>query len=100
LFKTIDDNVKDNPYYNSIHKSIIIDYLNHFNLKPKAWWDEIIDKKEKNSKLREFFDKNIFDLSIDDLYKHAIIIPLKDIYIVAIYKSNYKLIKEIKKDCE
>ena len=100
LFKTIDDYVKDKPYYDSIHKSLIIDYLNHFNLKPKAWWDEIIDKKEKNSKLREFFDKNIFDLSIDDLYKHTIIIPLKDIYIVAIYKSNYKLIKEIIKDCE
>ena len=96
LFKTIDDFVKNKIYYDSFHKSIIIDYLNHYNLKPKAWWDEALNPKEKKALLRNMYEKGLFtDLKIDDLYKYSLLIPLKNSYIVAIYKSDYKLIKEI-----
>ena len=96
LFKVIDDYVKNKPYYNEFHKSIIIDYLNHFNLKPKAWWDEAIDSKTKNKILRDLYEKEIFnDLKIDDLYKYSMVIKLNNTLLIAIYKNNYKLIKEI-----
>ena len=96
LFKVIDDYVKNKPYYNEFHKSIIIDYLYHFNLKPKAWWDEAIDSKTKNQILRDLYEKEIFnDLKIDDLYKYSMVIKLNNTLLVAIYKNNYKLIKEI-----
>ena len=96
LFKVIDDYVKNKPYYNEFHKSIIIDYLNHFNLKPKAWWDEAIDSKTKNQILRDLYEKEIFnDLKIDDLYKYSMVIKLNNTLLIAIYKNNYKLIKEI-----
>ena len=96
LFKVIDDYVKNKPYYNEFHKSIIIDYLNHFNLKPKAWWDEAIDSKTKNQILRDLYEKEIFnDLKIDDLYKYSMVIKLNNSLLIAIYKNNYKLIKEI-----
>ena len=95
---TIDEYVKDKDYYNEFHKSIIIDYLNHFNLKPKAWWNEALDSKAKNKVLRELYENNYFnDLKLDDLYKYSMVIPLKNSYIIAIYKANYKLINEIKK---
>jgi len=98
LFKTIDDYVSEKSYYNEFHKSIIIDYLNHFKLKPKAWWNEALDSKAKNKVLRELYENNYFnDLKLDDLYKYSMVIPLKNSYIIAIYKSNYKLINEIKK---
>ncbi len=98
LFKTIDDYVKEKSYYNEFHKSIIIDYLNHYKLKPKAWWNEALDSKSKNQVLRELYENNYFnDLKIDDLYKYSMAIPLNDSYIIAIYKSNYKLINKIKK---
>lgn len=101
LFKTINDYVKDKSYYNEIHSSLIIDYLNHFNLKPKAWWDEAISSKDKNIVLRNLYDKGLFNnLKIDDLYKYALVINLNDYYVIAIYKPNNKQIVKIKKDCE
>ncbi len=98
LFKVIDEYQKDKDYYKTFHKEVIIDYLNHFNLKPKAWWDESIDSKNRNIILRDLYEKGLFnDLKIDDLYKYSMVISLDDTLIIAIYKSNYKLIKEIKK---
>ncbi len=98
LFMTIDEYVKDKDYYDEFHKSIIIDYLNHYNLKPKAWWNEAIDSKSKNKILRSLYEKGLFnELKIDDLYKYSMVIELKNSLIIAIYKSDYKLIKEIDK---
>lgn len=98
LFKTIDDYVKGKKYYNDFHKTLIIDYLNYFNLKPKAWWDEALTSKEKNKIIRELFEKNLLNDTLDNLYKYSMVIPLNDYYIIAIYKSNYKNIIEIKRD--
>ena len=97
LFKTIDKYVKNRNYYNEFHKILIIDYLNYFNLKPKAWWDEALSSKEKNIIIRELFEKGLLNDSLDNLYKYSMVISLNDYYIIAIYKSNYKNIIEIKK---
>ena len=97
LFKTIDDFVKVKSYYKEFHKSIIIDYLNHFNLKPKAWWDEALNSKDKNKVIRELFEKGLLNDTLDNLYKYSMVIPLLDTYIIAIYKANEKKIIEIKK---
>ena len=98
LFKAIDDFVSSKDYYTEFHRAIILDYLKYFNLKPKAWWKESCSPKEKNNIIRELYEKSIFDLSLNDLYKHSLVISLNEYYIFAIYKENYKNIYEIRKE--
>lgn len=96
-FKAIDDYLMKKSYYHLFHKSIIIDYLSYFNLRPKSWWNEKIDKKEKNKLLREIYENNNIDIPLIDLYKYSLLINLNDCYILAIYKPNNKKIITIEK---
>ncbi len=97
LFKTIDDFVKNKEYYNNFHKNIILDYLNYFNLKPKAWWYEVLNPKEKNNILRYLIDNNYINEKIIDLYKYSILVNLDKCYIIGLYKPNNKKIYVIDK---
>ncbi len=97
-FRVIDDFIKNKIYYNLFHKTIIMDYLNYFNLKPKAWWDEKISHKDKNNILRLIFNNNLINIALEDLYKYSLLVNLNNDYILAIYKPNIKIIKIINKD--
>ena len=97
-FRVIDDFIKNKNYYNLFHKTIIMDYLNYFNLKPKAWWDEKISHKDKNNILRLIFNNNLINIALEDLYKYSLLVNLNNDYILAIYKPNIKIIKIINKD--
>lgn len=97
LFKIVNNYFKTFDNYNEIHKLLIIDYLNYFNLKPHAWWDEKLDKKERNNVLRYLKDNNNIDISINDLYKYSLLISLDKTYILAVYMPNFKQILIIEK---
>ena len=96
-FRLLDDFVKENVNinYDKFHELLIIDYLNIHKIKPSIWWDEKISPKEKNNLLRIHHENNNLDYDLHTLYKYSLLIPLKDVLIIAIYKDNerklYKL---------
>ena len=91
-FKALDDYLKyiNINNYKTIHKSLIIDYLSYFNLKPKAWWDERVDSKTKKQKLRKIFEAYITPYTLEDLFKYSMLVDLGYQCILAIYKENEK----------
>lgn len=95
MFKTLDSFLINKSYYDEIHEVIILDYLEYYKVKPKAWWNTKLTTKERNNTIREI---NLIDssLSLTDMYKYALIVKLKDTYLVAIYKPNERIIKKIK----
>lgn len=97
IFIHIDNYVKTKKYYDQIHEKLIYDYLNHFNIKPKAWWNESLDAATKKQKLREIYSKNENNFNLLDLYKYSILVKLQNCYILAIYKPNDKKINILKK---
>lgn len=97
LYKNIDEFISNRPYYNEFHQEIIYDYLNYFNLKPKAWWNEKPDKKDKNKALRFIYEVYNLNIELIDLYKYSILVSLNDCYILAIYKPKQKQIYKLKK---
>lgn len=98
LFKTIDDFLINKPYYDKVHKSLIIDYLSYYNLRPKAWWNQSMDKSIKNNILRDLIENNKINEPLIDLYKYSLIVDLLDCWIVAIYKPNNKKIITVPKE--
>lgn len=96
-FKVIDEFVKSKNYYVEFHTNIIIDYLNYFNLKPKAWWDEHTLPKIRNNILRLLQEKGLLSYSINELYKYALLVDLENDYIIALYSPNNKQIISINK---
>lgn len=70
------------------------DYLSHFKLKPKLWW-------EKHSKKETFLLRkkviSITDYNEYDLSKYAIIDENNDNYLLAIYKPDNNLVVILKK---
>lgn len=88
LFKVLDEylneiNIND---YNKIYKSLIIDYLSNFKIKPKAWWNKL-EKKKANEVLRDYYTNNK-KYNLDQLYRYATVIETMDSYIIAIYMNN------------
>lgn len=98
MFYTLDEFIKNKAYYNLVHKQLIIDYLSYYNLKPKAWWNEKINKSDKNKILRQLYEAGKIDVELIDLYKYSLFINLDDYYIIALYNPNNKKIIEIKKE--
>lgn len=99
-FRVLDDYIKtifDNTLYNNFHEDLIMDYLNYYNIKPKAWWKEKFGPKEKNSLLRQIKTLYSIDYSIDELYKYSMIIKLENSFILAVYKQDSKFIKKFQK---
>ena len=73
LFKTLDDFLIDKSYYKEVHQSLIIDYLKYYNLRPKAWWNQAMDKSIKNTILRDLVENNKLDEPLLDLYKYSVV---------------------------
>ena len=91
-FKHLDQYIKNktNINYDELHKRLIIDYLNCYNIKPSSWWDEKISPKEKNELLRNLYETNQINYDLNTLYKYSLVIPLKNSIIIAIYKDMNK----------
>lgn len=97
-FKELDSFIKDDLNYEKYHTSLIYEYLSYFNIKPSNWWEEKISAKEKKEALRKLIkDNDTISFSIDELYKHSILVNLKDSYILGIYTQNKKQILIINK---
>jgi hypothetical protein len=99
-FKVLDDYIKsiNIKNYSTIHQTLIIDYLSYYNLKPKAWWDERLDSKSKKKRLREIFENNLVNYTLEDLFKYSMLVDLDNITIIAIYKENHKQITIIEEN--
>lgn len=61
------------------------DYLRHFKLRPKIWWEKL-DKKTRNNVIKKI--KQIDSYSLDDLYKYVLIEEYNDQYLIAIFKAG------------
>ena len=96
-FMLLDEFAKKRPYYDIFHKTIILDYLHYYKVKPKAWWNEKLNKEDKNNTLRNIHEKYNLEIPLVDLYKYSLLIELKDSYILAIYKPNNKQILTFEK---
>ena len=83
-------------YFNEIYPLILLDYYNHFNIKPKTI-GETFDKKEKNKILVSLFENNfINELPLDDYYKYCNLVKINNNEALFYYYSNNdKLIKII-----
>ena len=99
-FKTIDELVKNkyNENYENFHELLIIDYLSCYKIKPTIWWDEKINKQDKNNLLRELVESNKLDVDLLTLYKYSQVIVLNNVILVVVYKDNQMNLYKIKKD--
>lgn len=91
-YKFLDDFVKEYQYYDTFHEALILDYLNFSKVKPKAWWKENVPENERKIIFREIAEKD-YDININDLYRHGLLIELPDKYIVGIWTDKYKMLK-------
>ena len=94
-FSTVNNLV--NLDYEVFHKLLILDYLSCHNIKPSIWWEEKISPKEKSDLLRKYHKEGIINYDLTTLYKYSLLIPLKNVVILAIYKNNTRKIHIINK---
>lgn len=81
--------------YSLILESLIYEYLDYFNLKPKVWWEN--DRQSFKKKIKELFDKGMFNYNLDQLFRYSVLVELDSSYILAMYLPNNKKITIIKK---
>jgi len=67
--------------------SLKFEYLLRSRIKPKIWWDNSIEKANKNSVLRRFQERHT-DLKIDDLYKYAVVTAYQDKSLIVMYRPD------------
>jgi hypothetical protein len=69
----------------SIIYSLKKDYLRRSKIKPKIFWDNYIDKKDK----RKIFEKLSIDnnLDINVFYKYSVVMNFQDEYYIIVYKE-------------
>ena len=70
------------------------DYLNHFKIKPKIWWQRPI-KQKRSEMINYIFSHNLSSYSLEDLYRYSLIEKYNNSYLIAIYKGNNTEIKII-----
>ena len=68
------------------------DYLEKHNIKPKIYWDNLVNKNEI---IRSFFKENA-EYNIDRLYKYSTVIKYHDKYLIASYFPNKKIFNIVK----
>lgn len=68
------------------------DYLNHFNMKPKLWFEKTCNRNET---ARMLHNTILSSYKIDDLYKYSLFEKYNNLYLFAYYKPNEKEIRII-----
>jgi hypothetical protein len=85
--------LKENHLFNHTIDSLLkYDFLIHHPIKPKIYWDNLVDK---NAIIRLFHKENP-QLNIDDLYKYGLVTPYFEGYLIVTYKANQKEIYTFK----
>jgi radical SAM superfamily enzyme YgiQ (UPF0313 family) len=94
LFVHLIDFLKENHMFNhQIESHLKYDFLNHHPIKPKIYWSH---PANKNDILRDFYETNQ-SISIDNLYKYAIVTEYLKGYLIIIYKYQNKQIHYFEK---
>jgi radical SAM superfamily enzyme YgiQ (UPF0313 family) len=91
VYKRLFTFIKDETIIYSLKK----DYLNRSKIKPKIFWDNFIDKKEKRKVFEQLSAKNKMDINI--FYKYSVIIKYENEYYITLYKNfanNSYIIKD------
>ena len=96
-FKVFDDFILGKDYYQELHETLIVDYLNYYQIKPKAWWDEHCSKEEKNVFLRRLDELSLLPIKLVDAYKYSLVVKMQNCYILAIYQQGKKEIIKYEK---
>ena len=96
-FKVFDDFIFEKDYYQELHETLIVDYLNYYQIKPKAWWDEHCSKEEKNAFLRRLDELSLLPIKLVDAYKYSLVVKMQNCYILAIYRQDKKEIIKYEK---
>lgn len=72
------------------------DFLGHFKIKPKPYFEKISDKALRRSILTTLHNRETINLQT--LYKHTLIAPYKGDYLVALYSGTHSTLYRIKKN--
>jgi radical SAM superfamily enzyme YgiQ (UPF0313 family) len=87
LFTNLIGYLKENHLFNHTIDSLLkYDFLIHHPIKPKLYWNNMIDK---NAIIRLFHKENP-KLKIDDLYKYGVVTTYLEGYLIITYKANQK----------
>lgn len=70
------------------------DYLSHYKIKPKIWWEKQ-DKKKKIEIINFLKDNYLINYSLDDLYRYLFVEKYIDSYILVFYKPNNYFIEMV-----
>lgn len=97
-YEYLDLYIRKKEYYPLAHEALICDYLNHFAIKPEIWWNEKLDKKEKNLFIERLIEDGIVSYNKNTMIKYSLIINLEDSIIVAIYLPDEREIIIIDKN--
>ena len=81
VYQRLFDFIKDNTIIYTLKK----DYLNRSKIKPKIFWNNVIDKQEK----RKVFEvlSSIHNMDINLFYKYSVIIKYDKEYYITVYKD-------------
>ncbi len=67
-----------------IFDSLKYEYLVRSQIKPKIWWDNALEKADKNPVLKDFH-KSHKTYNPNDLYKYAIVTPYQGKHLIVLY---------------
>jgi len=86
LFSLLSDYVlKTYPdFYPEIFDSLKYEYLIRSSIKPKIWWDNTLEKADKNAILKDF-SKSHDTYNPNNLYKYAIVTPYQNKHLIVLY---------------
>ena len=93
LFINIKNFLRDiNLFNQKIDDSLKLDYLSYNKIKPKIYWENLLNKQEI---LREFFSINN-TYPIDLLYKYSLVTKYQSGYLIVIYLPDNKIMYSFK----
>lgn len=91
-FRALDDFVSGRSYYYDLHKALILDYLNYFKIKPRAWWKERPETKRRKELFRNLSEKDT-SINIDDCLRHGMLIELEYDIIIGVWTKDLHYVK-------
>ncbi|MBQ8293215.1 MAG: DUF4080 domain-containing protein [Bacilli bacterium] len=89
LFNHFDDFLKSSflNIYNDLHEMLIIDYYSFYKVKPKLWRSTTLSKEEK-AEVYPVIVSKLNNYTLEDLYRYALVLKLKEKYFVIIYQNH------------
>lgn len=90
LFNCFDDFLRISflNIYNILHEYLIIDYYTFYKVKPKLWRTTTLSKEER-TRIYPIIATKLNDYTIEDLYRYALVLKLKNRYLVVLYQNHH-----------